>query len=219
MTTGQFGTWALWTTLLASVFTMGAYAVALLRPSMETRLRKVARSGYAVAAAGILSAFASLCVIVYNNKYQYDYAFSHTGNDLRALPTDTFSHWLFHHWIRLAATWSGQEGSFLLWAFWTALIGFLVFRQSGQIRGPRDAVLRLRADVPVRHSHQAVAVPLSGAGASRQAGTTIPPDGQGLTPSLQNYWMTIHPPTIFFGFASLAVPYAYAARRPDLERL
>jgi cytochrome c-type biogenesis protein CcmF len=37
-------------------------------------------------------------------------------------------------------------------------------------------------------------------------------DGQGMVPSLQNYWMIIHPPTLFLGFASLIVPFAYAYR-------
>ena len=35
-------------------------------------------------------------------------------------------------------------------------------------------------------------------------------DGRGLNPLLQNYWMTIHPPTLFLGFASTLVPFAYA---------
>jgi len=30
-------------------------------------------------------------------------------------------------------------------------------------------------------------------------------DGHGLNPLLQNYWMTIHPPTLFLGFA--CVPF------------
>lgn len=34
--------------------------------------------------------------------------------------------------------------------------------------------------------------------------------GQGLNPLLQNYWMTIHPPTLFVGFASTLVPFCYA---------
>ncbi len=29
----------------------------------------------------------------------------------------------------------------------------------------------------------------------------VPPDGTGLNPLLQNYWMVIHPPTLFLGFA------------------
>ncbi len=35
-------------------------------------------------------------------------------------------------------------------------------------------------------------------------------DGRGLNPLLQNYWMVIHPPTLFLGFSSTLVPFAYA---------
>jgi cytochrome c-type biogenesis protein CcmF len=35
-------------------------------------------------------------------------------------------------------------------------------------------------------------------------------DGNGLNPLLQNYWMVIHPPTLFFGFATTVVPFAFA---------
>ncbi|MFM7234747.1 MAG: cytochrome c biogenesis protein CcsA, partial [Flavobacteriales bacterium] len=35
-------------------------------------------------------------------------------------------------------------------------------------------------------------------------------DGKGLNPLLQNYWMTIHPPTLFLGFASTVIPFAFA---------
>ena len=35
-------------------------------------------------------------------------------------------------------------------------------------------------------------------------------DGQGLNQLLQNYWMVIHPPVLFLGFASTIVPFAYA---------
>jgi len=34
--------------------------------------------------------------------------------------------------------------------------------------------------------------------------------GTGMNPLLQNYWMTIHPPTLFLGFASTIVPFCYA---------
>jgi cytochrome c-type biogenesis protein CcmF len=38
----------------------------------------------------------------------------------------------------------------------------------------------------------------------------IPQDGTGLNPLLQNYWMVIHPPTLFLGFAATLVPFAFA---------
>ncbi|MEM6262949.1 MAG: cytochrome c biogenesis protein CcsA [Bacteroidota bacterium] len=37
----------------------------------------------------------------------------------------------------------------------------------------------------------------------------IPSNGTGLNPLLQNYWMVIHPPTLFLGFASTTVPFAF----------
>ncbi|TAE47520.1 MAG: hypothetical protein EAZ89_17685 [Bacteroidetes bacterium] len=37
----------------------------------------------------------------------------------------------------------------------------------------------------------------------------VPSNGGGLNPLLQNYWMVIHPPTLFLGFASTVVPFAY----------
>lgn len=38
----------------------------------------------------------------------------------------------------------------------------------------------------------------------------IPDDGTGLNPLLQNYWMVIHPPTLFLGFALTLIPFAYS---------
>ncbi|MCH5688087.1 cytochrome c biogenesis protein CcsA [Niabella sp. W65] len=35
-------------------------------------------------------------------------------------------------------------------------------------------------------------------------------DGNDLNPLLQNYWMVIHPPILFLGFASTLIPFAFA---------
>jgi cytochrome c-type biogenesis protein CcmF len=37
----------------------------------------------------------------------------------------------------------------------------------------------------------------------------IPEDGNGLNPLLQNYWMVIHPPVLFLGFATTLIPFAF----------
>ncbi len=37
----------------------------------------------------------------------------------------------------------------------------------------------------------------------------MPTNGKGLNSLLQNYWMVIHPPTLFLGFASTVVPFAF----------
>ena len=42
----------------------------------------------------------------------------------------------------------------------------------------------------------------------------IPADGQDLNPLLQNYWMAIHPPSLYTGYVSASVPFAFGG---DLE--
>ena len=37
----------------------------------------------------------------------------------------------------------------------------------------------------------------------------IPANGRGLNSLLQNYWMVIHPPTLFLGFASTLIPFGF----------
>jgi cytochrome c-type biogenesis protein CcmF len=45
---------------------------------------------------------------------------------------------------------------------------------------------------------------------SRPDYLTLIKDGTGLNTLLQNYWMVIHPPILFLGFASTIVPFGYA---------
>jgi cytochrome c-type biogenesis protein CcmF len=39
--------------------------------------------------------------------------------------------------------------------------------------------------------------------------TTIPPDGNGLNPLLQNVYMVIHPPSLYIGFVGMTIPFAF----------
>lgn len=194
---GVAGTVALWTCLICSLLTMAGYGLSLMRPAYRKPIL-LGRAFYTVTALAMLASFAFLAAIVYSKTvggvYRYDYAFSHTSNDLQGF-------------YRIAATWSGQEGSFLLWGFWTAIIGFLVFWKAGRYEARVMpffvTVLAFLAAILIMQTPYKL-IPSQ----------FIPPggilDGRGLNPSLQNYWMTIHPPTIFFGFASLAVPFCYA---------
>ena len=37
----------------------------------------------------------------------------------------------------------------------------------------------------------------------------VPADGQGLNPLLQNFYMVIHPPSLYIGFVGMTIPYAF----------
>ncbi len=179
----------------AAIVTGFAYALALRAGERSKNAIRIARSLYAVTALCVIGTFSILGSLVYNHHYVYDYVFQHSDNSLTG-------------WFRLSATWAGQEGSFLLWAAWTAVIGFFVAFKAGKYEARVMpffvSILAFLCAILVKQS------PFHYFRAVHPDWTMIPPDGAGLSPSLVNYWMTIHPPTIFFGFASLAVPFCYA---------
>ena len=43
----------------------------------------------------------------------------------------------------------------------------------------------------------------------------VPAEGSDLNPLLQNYWMAIHPPSLYTGYVSATVPFAFGARGAD----
>lgn len=164
--------------------------------------------GQVIAVIGIVIA---LYTIIFNHYFEYNYAYSYTD---RKLP-----------WFYLVSTfWNGQEGSFLLWMFWNALLGVVLIRFAGRWEA---RVMMVFSFIQVFLTSMILGIVIPGLdikiGSSpfillRDAVQDpafaanpefIPEDGNGLNPLLQNYWMVIHPPTLFLGFASTAVPFAF----------
>lgn len=146
-------------------------------------------------------AFFRLMWLIANHQYQYRYVFDYSSSNLEAP-------------FIYAATWAGQQGSFLLWLVWTALIGLILIWKSGDWE---QRIMPIYATVlvflfSILHWLSPFNLITRGGGPNDWPLNFPwpPPDGNGLNPSLQNYWMAIHPPTIFFGFASLAVPFSFA---------
>ena len=198
---GSLGKLALIIALIASVISIGGYAAALCGKSPKSAMR-LGRAFYGVTAFCMLATFGLLMAIVYGYHFEYQYAVDHTGTGMNT-------------WYRLAATWSGQEGSFLLWACWTSLLGFLVYLKAGKYEARvmpfYTSVLGMLAAILIRQSPFILLAAPTHAQLLANPDWHFPPlEGMGLNPSLQNYWMTIHPPTIFFGFSSLLVPFCYA---------
>jgi cytochrome c-type biogenesis protein CcmF len=107
--------------------------------------------------------------------------------------------------------WAGQEGSFLLWLFFGSLLG--IFLMSGK-RKPG----LYNKESGIREGHvmffyllvQIFLLALLLKQSPFLLLPDVPPDGRGLNPLLRDFWMVIHPPVVFVGYAALAVPFAYA---------
>lgn len=141
----------------------------------------------------ILFALFGLGTLFANDQFEFLYVFGHgdAETDLR---------------YKIAGIWAGQQGSFLLWAATTCLFGLFALPRVGPYR--QWYRLFFCVFLVVLCGILAYETPFDVARVNGVA--LLPKTGVGLVPSLQNYWVIIHPPTIFLGFGSLAVTAAYA---------
>jgi len=178
----------------------------------DSSWQRLGRLGFYVNSISILGMGTCLFYVLYNHYFEYHYAWAYTS---RSLPV----------YYLVSGFWNGQEGGFLLWAFWQAVLGNILIARAKSWERPVMTVVALSQ---VILGTMVLGIDIFGQriGSSpflllRNSGIEAPifsqpnylefiKDGQGMNPSLQNYWMIIHPPTLFLGFASIIVPFAYA---------
>ncbi|MEM2786019.1 MAG: cytochrome c biogenesis protein CcsA, partial [Candidatus Nitrosotenuis sp.] len=140
-----------------------------------------------------MAVFAIHVALLMFRQYEYAYVFNNTRNQMPEI-------------YRFSAAWAAQEGSFLLWALTSSVFAAWVARATGVYRRwftvicavVLAAILGIIAyESPFRHTPLA---PDLLATLPQGQTTVLPPDGRGLNPLLQNYWMAIHPWVIFIGF-------------------
>ncbi len=176
----------------------------------QTNWKTFARGLFGLHAISVLGIVVSLFMIIKNHWYEYHYAWNHSSNSLPV-------------YYMVSAFWEGQEGSFLLWVFWHAIIGLLLLKWAKSWEAPVMTIfLGIQAilvsmilgvvigDAKIGSSpFLTMAQAMPEAPIFQNNPDFVPEDGTGLNPLLQNYWMVIHPPTLFLGFALTLVPFAY----------
>jgi cytochrome c-type biogenesis protein CcmF len=172
---------------------------------------RLARGAFFVHGLAVFAVVGALFNIIASHRYEYYYAWSHSSNHLPAQ-------------YMISCFWEGQEGSFLLWIFWHVLIGLGIMKFNRTWEAP---VLAVFAAVQAFLVSMILGVVVGGTkvGSSpfillrdfltdlpvwKTQPDFVPKDGTGLNALLQNYWMVIHPPTLFLGFALTLVPFAFA---------
>ena len=180
------GVAALWGALLAGLASIFFY---LRADRGRTEALPLARTAYTAFATCILAAAGVLMTLLLQHRFDVAYVNAYSSRDLP-----------FH--FLLSTFWAGQEGSFLLWCFWGAIIGLFVWRSAREQEAPVMVVyistfIGLVAILCKQSPFKLLPPP-------------VPQDGVGLNPLLQDPWMVIHPPVMFSGFASLSVPFAFA---------
>ncbi len=106
----------------------------------------------------------------------------------------------------IAALWGGQKGSLLFWAF--ILTFFSTIVQTQNRAKNRELMPYVTATLMTIALFFLGLLCFITPPFERLAFT--PQEGSDLNPLLQNYWMTIHPPSLYLGYVSASVPFAFA---------
>jgi len=208
---GNLGHTAVVVSFISSIMACLSYFFAERNP-LDQSWTKIAKYSFHLHSLAVLTIIASLFKIIYSHYFEYHYAWQHSSTDLPV------------HFM-ISCFWEGQEGSFLLWIFWQMVIGQILLRTAKNWLNPVMAVIML-SQIALTSMLLGVKIFSYKLGSSpfellRNVMANAPifktadylskvKDGNGLNPLLQNYWMVIHPPTLFFGFATTVVPFAYA---------
>jgi len=140
-----------------------------------------------IASAGIVNAFLG-------DRFEYWYVANYSNRELE----------LFY---KVTGLWAGQRGSLLFWALLLAFFAVICVWQNR--RKNREFMPYVAAVLQTILSFFIIVLLFADVNPFEQLGFT-PANGQGLNPQLQNYWMTIHPPTLYLGFTAFTVPFAFA---------
>lgn len=213
---GQIGHFLLILSLVSSLVAAVAYfkSSSSLLPEVKDSWKRLARIAFLVDTVSVITIFSIIYFIISNHFFEYHYAWNHSDKSLNA-------------GYLISSIWEGQEGSFLLWTLWHGLIGLVLIRTSGKWEAPVMTVMSI-AQVCLATMVLGIYVFDLKIGSNpflltREVFQDAPifsqpdylslasmQDGNGLNQLLQNYWMVIHPPVLFLGFASTIVPFAFA---------
>jgi cytochrome c-type biogenesis protein CcmF len=208
---GDLGHFFVITAFVTALVSAWAYWKAQRADALDQSWMINARMAFYAHVFSIVGVGVTLFIIIYNHYFEYNYAYSHSDSRLA-------THYL------IATFWNGQEGSFWLWMFWQAVLGVILINTQKNWEAPLMVVFALvqgflvsmilgivipQINIKLGSSpfillRDALQDPIF-----KMQPEFIPKDGSGLNPLLQNYWMVIHPPTLFLGFAATIIPFAF----------
>ncbi|MBL8605483.1 MAG: cytochrome c biogenesis protein CcsA [Myxococcales bacterium] len=190
-----FGTWVLYAFLIAAAVTFGLSVLAgTATAGTASRYLRAAR----LAALGTSALVAMDVLLLLYAFLSHDFRIRYVAHySDRSMPLPYL----------MAALWGGQDGSLLWWTFLlSAYTTVCVLWLKGRYRELAPWVIAtlmgvmLFFGVLMAFAANPFAATFGGA----------PVDGDGLNPSLQNFYMAIHPPSLYTGFVGCAVPFAFA---------
>ncbi len=183
------------TFILLAAFVTCAYAVAASVAGARRRSWRLVESGlgafYFVAALMTVASGIIIHAFVTNN---YAIKYVQRTSDL-AQPLA----------YKIAAYWGGLDGSLLFWVFLLSIFGALAVYMNRERH--RELIPYVVATIAVTEMFFIFLMVIHNNPFSTSL--TPPAEGRGLSPLLQNFYMAIHPPSLYIGFVAMTIPFAF----------
>jgi cytochrome c-type biogenesis protein CcmF len=182
--------------LLLTAFVMSAYATAASVVGARKRHQGLVESGvgalYLVAAVmTVASGVIVHAFVVGNYSIKYVQRYSESAQPLG---------------YKLASYWGGLDGSVMFWVFLLSLFGAVAVRVNKTRH--RELIPYVVATLSVVQMFFLFLM-IAHNNPFDTYLTERPTGGQGLNPLLQNFYMAIHPPTMYLGFVGMTIPFAF----------
>ena len=182
--------------LLLSAFVICAYAASISVVGARRRSTRLIESGvgafYLMAAVMTVASFVMIHAFV-TGDYSIKYV-QHYSDSVQPL------------FYKITSYWGGLDGSIMFWVFMLSIFGSLAIRLNKERH--RELIPYVVAIVSVVEMFFLFLMVVHNNPFSTYI-TEAPADGRGLNPLLQNFYMAIHPPTMYLGFVGLTIPYAF----------
>jgi len=196
-----FGSFALVLAFVCAVYAFGG-GIAAIFTRHPLLIKSTRQAGMAACGLIFLATF-SLEYLFFSDNFANAYVVAHSNRDL-----STF--------YKVAALWSGQEGSLLFWSFLLAvyvLSVLITYRNKNGELMPYVGVVMAGVQIFFLTLNNFVASPfkaLASPGADGVLNYVARADGSGLNPLLQYPEMVIHPPNLYSGYTGFTIPFAFA---------
>jgi len=196
-----FGSFALVLAFVCAVYAFGG-GIAAIFTRHPLLIKSTRQAGMATCGLIFVATF-SLEYLFFSDNFSNAYVVAHSNRDL-----STF--------YKIAALWSGQEGSLLFWSFLLAvyvLSVLVTYRNKNGELMPYVGVVMAGVQIFFLTLNNFVASPfkaLASPGADGVMNYVARADGSGLNPLLQYPEMVIHPPNLYSGYTGFTIPFAFA---------
>src|SRR5438093_13482404 len=187
---------SLGTFLLLATFVVCSYAAVVSVVGARRGSRRLIESG--IGAFYLVAALMTVASAVIINAF--------LTNDYSIRYVQRYSDSVQPLFYKLTSYWGGLDGSIMFWVFLLSLFGTAAVYLNRERQ--RELIPYVVAVISVVQMFFLFLMIVHNNPFQTYL-TETPADGRGLNPLLQNFYMAIHPPTMYLGFVGLTIPYAF----------